>query len=357
MTDILSGNTNPKVNPFWGKFALTGPDKARRPATLKTGTNNDAKDLNAYGFIAPPTEAGRAKGEYALAVGAWNGNSDNTPVSTPKKPVFSIDVSTYVWQGFLQEATKTWEVNDFAQPDGLTQAKIDPFTGLRPQAGAKAIDEWFIAGTEPKDSIPEGACGQAVLDTPGVYEHNYPNWLTADLDWLNRAKQRAGHGRRGQPDRGPRTSTTARSSRTAGPGERSSEGHGCSAPSPSVTCYPVPTPDASGLIPSFVVPSADPSSNIVYEPCATPSSLPANRPAWSLGRGRLAAIRAHLTPTPTAAPTPTPTPAPTPPPTPRRRRHRRPRPRQRRRPPSPARRPDVATRPAAARRGPRGDAR
>ncbi|HEX5148581.1 MAG TPA: transglycosylase domain-containing protein, partial [Candidatus Limnocylindrales bacterium] len=50
VTDILSGNTNTAVNPFWGRFAVDGPDR-RRPATLKTGTNNDAKDLNAYGYI------------------------------------------------------------------------------------------------------------------------------------------------------------------------------------------------------------------------------------------------------------------------------------------------------------------
>ena len=85
MTDILAGNTNPNVNPFWGKFAIRGPD-GRRPATLKTGTNNDAKDLNAYGYIAPPTEEGRADGAYALAVGVWNGNSDNSPVSTAARP-------------------------------------------------------------------------------------------------------------------------------------------------------------------------------------------------------------------------------------------------------------------------------
>ena len=30
----------------------------RRPATLKTGTNNDAKDLSAYGYIAPPSREG-----------------------------------------------------------------------------------------------------------------------------------------------------------------------------------------------------------------------------------------------------------------------------------------------------------
>ena len=129
VTDILAGNTNKNVNPFWGKFAITGPD-GRRPATLKTGTNNDAKDLNAYGYIAPPTDAGRKDGAYALAVGVWNGNSDNSLVSTARSPLFSIDVSTYVWQGFLNEATAKWPETNFKRPDGLVQAKIDPFTGF-----------------------------------------------------------------------------------------------------------------------------------------------------------------------------------------------------------------------------------
>src|SRR6185503_14805383 len=120
VTDILAGNTNPKVNPFWGKFSVTGPG-GRRPATLKTGTNNDAKDLNAYGYIAPPTDAGRTAGAYALAVGVWDGNSDNSLVSTARSPLFSIDVSTYVWQGFLNEATAKWPETNFKRPDGLVR--------------------------------------------------------------------------------------------------------------------------------------------------------------------------------------------------------------------------------------------
>ncbi len=305
VTDIIAGNTNPKVNPFWAKFLLAGPGKERRPATLKTGTNNDTKDLNAYGFIAPPTEAGRAKGEHALAVGAWNGNSDNTPVSTAAQPIFSIDVTTYVWQGFLQEATKTWQINDFARPDGVVQADIDPYTGLKPRAGDKTIKEWYITGTTPQDALPIGACGQDVLNSPQVFEHNYQNWLTADLDWLNRAK------------RGPGQSGGVNGSRTAyfyngafQPYGASwgalVEGHGCTAPSPSTTCYPVPTPDPSGVVPSFTVPSADPSANLIFEPCPTPTPSASTAPSVEPSTGP--------TPTPTAAPTPTPTPTPTPPP-------------------------------------------
>jgi membrane peptidoglycan carboxypeptidase len=307
VTDILSGNTNPKINPFWGKFALTGPKNVRRPATLKTGTNNDAKDLNAYGFIAPPTDAGRKKGEYALAVGAWNGNSDNSVVGK----VFSIDVTTFVWQGFLQEATKAWAVNDFAKPDGLVQVKIDAFTGLKPQPGAKTVDEWYIktndVDTTPKDTIPVGACGQAVLDSPGVYEHNYKNWMTADLDWLNRA--RFGPGRAGGVNR---TMTAYFYNGQFQPFGRSwgalVAGHGCEAPSPTVTCYPVPTADPSGVVPSFVIPSADPSANILFEPCPTPVPPP-SAPA------SVEPSTEAPTPTPTEAATPAPTEAPTPKPT------------------------------------------
>ena len=128
-----AGTRTRAVNPFWGEFQIRDENGDYRQATLKTGTNNDAKDLNAYGYIAPPTEAGREDGAYALAVGVWNGNSDNTPVSTPAKPVFSIDVATFVWQGFLHEASAELAADQFKAPDsGLDPVAIDPFTGLLP---------------------------------------------------------------------------------------------------------------------------------------------------------------------------------------------------------------------------------
>jgi membrane peptidoglycan carboxypeptidase len=311
VTDILAGNTNPRINPFWGKFALTGPGKERRPATLKTGTNNDAKDLNAYGFIAPPSAEGREAGELALAVGAWNGNSDNTVVSTPDNPVFSIDVTTNVWQGFLQEATAKWGINDFAQPDGLVRAEIDAFTGLVPRAGSRTVEEWFLPGTEPTDALPEGVCGQQVLEHPRMFEAKYKNWLEADLDWLNRAKR--GPGAVGGVNRDPTVffydGGFVPFGRTWG---ALVEGRGCTLPSPSVTCYPVPTADASGNVPSFEIPSADPSSNVVFEPCPTPSSAPSESPSASIE----VTPSPEVTPPPTPEPTPPPTPEPTPPPTP-----------------------------------------
>jgi membrane peptidoglycan carboxypeptidase len=311
VTDILAGNTNPAINPFWGKFEIDNSKGKRRPATLKTGTNNDAKDLNAYGFIAPPTAEGRAAGEHALAVGAWNGNSDNSVVS-PNRPVFSIDVTTFVWQGFMAEATKTWAINDFKQPDGLVTAKIDPFTGLQPTPGDKPIDELFIKGTEPTTSVPAETCGAAVFDMAGAgYESKYPNWLKADQDWITRAQ--GGPGVAGGPNR---SKTAYFYNGSFNPYGRSwgplVTGHGCAAPSPSTTCIPGPTPDPNGVIPSFVLPTPDPSApggGLITVLCPTevpsapPSELPSEAPSVEPVR------------TPPGKPTPEPpTPAPTPPP-------------------------------------------
>jgi membrane peptidoglycan carboxypeptidase len=295
VTDILAGNTNPSVNPFWGKFALEGPDR-RRPATLKTGTNNDAKDLNAYGYIAPPTEEGRAAGEYALAVGVWNGNSDNSLVSTPGNPLFSVDVPTYVWQGFLGEVSEGWAVNDFARPDSLTSARVDPWTGLLPADGEEGIPELFIEGTQPKVQVGRsgGVCGRGVLDE--TYESRFENWLDADLDWIQRARR--GPGTRGGLENTPTSYFYNNAFRPFG---RSwgpiTDGAGCATPEPSPTCFPLPTPDASGVVPSIEVPEPS-GSGAVPEPCPTPPPTPSPSPSES----------------PSAAPSPTPQPTEPPPP-------------------------------------------
>ena len=312
VTDILSGNTDPKINPFWGKFAVAGPDR-RRPATLKTGTNNDAKDLNAYGFIAPPTETDRAGGAYALAVGVWNGNSDNSLVSTAKAPLFSIDVSTYVWQGFVQEASAKWPVEDFAAPaDGLTQADIDPWTGLLATSGGPSVKEWFITGTEPKDRLTPGVCGEAILSQVG-YESRFSNWMAADKDWLRRAA--IGPGTAGGSDRS-RTSYFYNGrfqpfGRSWGP---LLGGEGCASPSPSPSCIPLPTPDANGVIPSIEIPppvdsgSAAGSGPPAAVPCPTPSEAPSLPPEASPSAEP--SLPPEITPTPAITPTPEITPPP-----------------------------------------------
>ena len=316
MTDILAGNTNPNVNPFWGKFAITGPD-GRRPATLKTGTNNDAKDLNAYGYIAPPTDAGRRPARTRSRSASGTATRDNSLVSTPGQPLFSIDVSTYVWQGFLQEATPSpGRSTDFAparRPGPGQDRPVDRVASRGPATSRSTSGS--SPGTEPKDAVPVGHVRRGrPRRRPGSDEPATANWMTADRDWLRRAKRGPGVSG-GGPDR---TRTAYFYNGVFQPYGRSwgalVGGHGCAAPSPSPSCYPVPTPDPSGVVPSFVVPSADPSANLILVPCPTPVPLPSAS----------ASVEPSGPPTPTPAPTdvptatpaPTPTEAPTPPPTP-----------------------------------------
>jgi membrane peptidoglycan carboxypeptidase len=317
VTDILAGNTNKNINPFWGKFAISGPT-GRRPATLKTGTNNDAKDLNAYGFIAPPTDAGRTAGAYALAVGVWNGNSDNSLVSTARAPLFSIDVSTFVWQGFLNEASAKWPVTNFKPPaDGLVRVKIDRFTGLA-SSGRTSVDEWFIAGTEPRTLLSAGTCGIDVVARVNV-ETSFGSWMTADRDWLRRAER--GPGSVGGPDRTRTAYFYNGAFHPYGASWGVLVGGSCGLPSPSPTCYAVPTPDPAGVIPSFVAPTPVGSGPAPLpcppaSPIATPSEAPSIEPSAPPPSEPPPTATPVTTPAPKPTPKPKPTPAPTPEPTP-----------------------------------------
>jgi membrane peptidoglycan carboxypeptidase len=300
VTDILAGNTIPSQNPFWGQFEITAGNR-HRPATLKTGTNNDAKDLNAWGYIGAPSTADRQKGEYALTVGAWNGNSDNSVVSPTGTPVFSIDVTTYVWQGFLQDATRGWSINGFLKPGGLDTASVDPWTGLLASGSGPKVNELYLPGTAPTGPLPAGTCGSAVLQVVG-FESGQPSWMAADQGWLKRAQKGAGVAG------GPKgTRTTYFYNAGFKPYGRSwgafVNGGGCASPSPSASVDPCASP-AGSLDPSaspWVLPAGCPSPSSSEPPSQAPSEMPSNAPT--------------PTPVPTAPPTPVPTPPPTPVPT------------------------------------------
>ncbi len=201
--NILAGNTDPKQNPYWGKYQIVSGGQ-RRPAALKTGTTNDTKDLSAYGFLAPPADPTSP----ALAVGAWMGNSDNSQTGG----VFSLDSTAPLWQAFLSEATKGMPIADFQQPSGITQARVDAFSGMLPGPfTTKTITEDFIDGTAPTqiDDTKVGievdastgelwAAGCAgppqtlgFLDLSGV-DAGFPTWQKADAGWIARAKKGVG---------------------------------------------------------------------------------------------------------------------------------------------------------------------
>lgn len=298
VTDILAGNTDPNQNPFWGVFQIV--DKGhRRPATLKTGTNNDAKDLNAFGYVGPPSAKDRTNGEYALTVGAWNGNSDNTMLVKPGGSLLSMQVTTYVWQGFMAEATKGWSINAFPQPAGLDQASIDAWTGLLASDTGPKVTELYLSGTAPSSQLPPSTCADAVLQVVG-FEREKPTWLAADQGWLTRALR--GPGAVGGPLK-TKTAIFYNNSYTPygkdwGPFVKGAD---CASPSPSLD--PCATPDPSA--------SVDPLATV--DPSATPLVCPSPSDSGS----PLPSDSGLVTPTPSLEPpTPTPPPVPTPTPTP-----------------------------------------
>ncbi len=209
MTDILAGNTDVKVNPFWGKWAIFD-GKTRRPAAYKTGTTSNNVDVAAYGFLAPPTDPNAP----ALAVGVWMGNSDNSP----NDGKLSLDTSAPLWSAILTEISKGTKIAQFTPPTtGITTAKVDAFTGLQPGPfTTKTVTEFFLPGTVPtqKETLrvataidaatgllwQDGCAGPKV--TRGFFnlnevESNFPVWQKANAAWGARAAK--GPGVRGGP--------------------------------------------------------------------------------------------------------------------------------------------------------------
>jgi membrane peptidoglycan carboxypeptidase len=203
ITDILAGNTQPKTNPFWGEWAVY--DKGvRRPAAYKTGTTNDNRDVHAYGYLAPPKDPKA----YALAVGVWMGNSDNSPDTD----TLSLGSSAPLWSRIITDVSRGTAIAPFKPPKGLVTQEIDAFTGYRPGPyTTKRIDELFIAGTQPTETDDfhrsvnvdsasgllwqDGCVGPmktiGVLDYSRV-EANEPSWQKYDNGWLKRAARGRG---------------------------------------------------------------------------------------------------------------------------------------------------------------------
>ena len=214
LTDILAGNTDKKVNPYWGKWAIYD-GKTRRPAAYKTGTTSDNRDVAAYGYVAPPAD----KKAPAIAVGVWMGNSDNTP----NDGKLSLDTSAPLWSAILTEVTKGEKIAQFKPPAGIEVATVDAFTGLKPGPFTrKTVREYFIPGTVPSQKETsrvaaqiDAATGLLWQDgcqgpevTKGFFnldevESNFPNWVKANKAWGARAAK--GSGVRGGP-KGTRTS-------------------------------------------------------------------------------------------------------------------------------------------------------
>ena len=311
VTDILAGNTDPKVNPFWGKFEITGPGGKHRPATLKTGTNNDAKDLNAYGYIAAPDgrepDGGqlRARGRRLDRQQRQHGDLDAGQARVLDRR-HDLHLAGLPAGGHGEVGRRRLRKRRAAS----SRRRSTRSPGSSRSAGGQ-VDRRVV---HPRHR----AAGQRSRPAPAARR---PRFDTASRRHTTRTGCRPT--RLDQPgERGPGVAGGVNRSPTAYfyngrvPPYGSSwgalvAGHGCAAPSPSVTCYPVPT-RRSERRRAVVRRSrrADPSANILFEPCPTPGDPESPvRVTEQSSRRR----PRPPTPTPTEPPTPAPTPeAPTP---------------------------------------------
>jgi membrane peptidoglycan carboxypeptidase len=197
VTDILAGNTDPSQNPIWSAALelKNGPDGQRRPAAVKTGTANEAKDLATYGFLAPPDDPSQP----AFAVGLWMGNSDHSTPDT-SKPATSLTAAAPLWHAFVRDLTAGSPVTGFNPPDGVHQQTIDAWSGGKPGPWTKDTKvEWFKDGTGPDSDNPvdpagllySNDCGGWRVD-PVKAELGLDQWKSDVADWLRRARQGTG---------------------------------------------------------------------------------------------------------------------------------------------------------------------
>ncbi|MFL5681087.1 MAG: transglycosylase domain-containing protein [Chloroflexota bacterium] len=197
VSDILEGNTDPAQNPIWSaKLELrNGPGFSRRPAAVKTGTANDARDLATYGYLPPP----KTDKQPGLAVGIWMGNSDHSNPHS-REPATSLTAAAPLWHAFVRDYTRSWPVTEFHRPHGIVTTTIDAFSGGRPGPWTvSTTQENFLAGTQPGAAgaiDPAGllytqACGGWRVD-PLKAERGPTRWDQDIQDWMTRARKGPG---------------------------------------------------------------------------------------------------------------------------------------------------------------------
>ena len=257
VSDVLQGNTDPKQNPIWSAALeiRNGPHGEHRPAAVKTGTANDARDLATYGFLAPPVNPTAA----AIAVGIWMGNSDHSNPKSPK-PATSLTAAAPLWRAFVRDLTAKQPVATFRPPKGVVQATIDAWTGGAPGPWTRAtVTEWFINGTQPGSPreidqaglLYTRACGGWRVD-PLRAELGPKAWDPDVSNWLARARRGVGVGgpygtrtayfwsRTGWG--GPLLGTCAPRPQPPQPPTAGDPGGGPPGPTPGPTPAPTPTP-------------------------------------------------------------------------------------------------------------------
>ena len=271
VTDVLADNTDPAQNSIWGRRFQLVTDDRRRPATLKTGTTNDFRDLQAVGYLAPDVDP--AIDEGAIVTGVWVGNSDFTEIAD----VFAADGPTFIWHDYMAEVIGNLgiKIRDFPRPAGIVEAQVDTISGMRPgEHTISTFTEVFAESNQPSQEdnvhrelrievetgkiwqegcgdfatvVPSGSPDPSAAPAPpeadekvlidlNDLEENFPTWQAANRAWI----ERYAGGNESSLRRAPAPPLDA----PLAPTEECTPGEvPTSTPSPSPSPTPSPTPE------------------------------------------------------------------------------------------------------------------
>lgn len=108
-----------------------------RPSAGKTGTTDEYRDAWYIGYTPD------------LIAGIWVGNDDNSSLGRGEA---GARAASPIWVNFMLKVINNYPPNDFAVPEGIVFAKIDPETGLLATNSTKEpVFEAYIEGTQPKE--------------------------------------------------------------------------------------------------------------------------------------------------------------------------------------------------------------
>jgi penicillin-binding protein 1C len=150
ITDILCDNEARQKS-----FGLRSPLAFEQRVAAKTGTSSGFRDTWTIGFDK----------EHTVAV--WAGNFDGRPM----RDTFAVRAATPLWAAIMQELLRRdHPLDPPAQNEKLLRREICKTTGLLPSRfSAAAMNELFLAGTEPRDDSADyfGSDGKLLL--PDAY--------------------------------------------------------------------------------------------------------------------------------------------------------------------------------------------
>jgi len=136
ISHILSDN-NARLEEFGPNSYLNIPGKT---VAVKTGTTDDKRDNWAIGYTK------------SITVGVWVGNNDNSKMN-PKIASGATGASP-IWYLIMREVLKKYDDGIMDKPDKVKALTVDSFLGGLPKDGYPTRAEYFIEGTDPKDTSP-----------------------------------------------------------------------------------------------------------------------------------------------------------------------------------------------------------